>query len=157
MRTGTGRQARTMPCDCPYLTNSHHRRACSGPCPMRACAAGGGSQALPALPAWSRACPATCSSPAPAPSPPARCLPAASTSTPTRLAAAALAPSLPRATASRRRNVSPGALGPAGGGASPALGSGGWSALDVVSLGGELGCTGASGGTGGVTYRKGSC
>ncbi|VCX40115.1 unnamed protein product [Gulo gulo] len=71
---------------------------------MRACAAGGGSPALPALPAWSRACPATCSSPAPAPSPPARCPPAASTSTPTRPAAAAPAPSLPRATASQRRN-----------------------------------------------------
>lgn len=103
---GPGRDHAWRPASHPCLGSSRHRRACSGRCRTRACAAGVGSPALPTLPAWSRACPATCSSPAPAPSPPARCPPAASTSTPTRPAAPA--PSLPPATASRRRNVSPG-------------------------------------------------
>lgn len=115
VRTMTRSQAMTAPHDCPCLANSHHTRACSGRCPTRVCAAGGGSPALPTLPAWSRACPVTCYSPAPAPSPPARCPPAASTSTPTRPAAAAPALSLQPATASPRRNVSLGAPGLVGG------------------------------------------
>lgn len=122
-RTVTVSQATTTPHDGPSLLLSHHRRACSGRCQMRVCAAGGGNPASPTPPAWSRACPVTCSSPAPAPSPPARCPPDASTSTPTRRAAAALALSpQPAATASQRRNVSLGHPG-ASGGVSPALGS----------------------------------
>lgn len=110
-RTVTVSQATTAAHDPPCLDSSPHRRACSGRCQMRVCAAGGGNPASPTLPAWSRACPAMCSSAAPAPSPPARCPPAASTSTPTPLAAAAPAPSLRPATASQKRNVSPGPWG----------------------------------------------
>lgn len=99
-------QSLVLPC---LLGSSPPRRACSGHCQMRACVAGAGSPALPALPAWSPAYPATCSSPAPATSPPAHCLPAASTSTPTHPAGHP-ASFQPLAMASQRRNVSLGKL-----------------------------------------------
>lgn len=88
---------------------------------MRACVVGAGSPALPALPAWSPAYPATCSSPAPVPFPPAHCPPAASTSTPTHPAGHP-APFQPLAMASQRRNVSLGIWGcrsPRAGGGAP--------------------------------------
>lgn len=106
LRMVTMGQAMTTLHDPPCLSSSRHRRVFSGRCLTRVCAVGGVSPALPTPLAWRQACPATCSSPAPAPSLPARCLPAASTSTLIRQAAAAPAPSLPLATASQRRHVS---------------------------------------------------
>lgn len=110
MLVATG-QAMTALRALPCLSSSRRRRACSERCPTRVCAVGGGSPALPTLPVWSPACPVMCSSPAPAPFPPAHCPPAASTSTPTCPAAVAPAPAPPLATASQRRNVSPGPWG----------------------------------------------
>lgn len=96
----------------PCLGSSPPRRACSGHCQMRACVVGAESPALPALPAWSPACPATCSSAAPVAFPPAHCPPAASTSTSTPTHPAGHpAPFQPLAMASQRRNVSLGIWG----------------------------------------------
>lgn len=107
---------------------------------MRACVADAGSPAMPALPAWSLACPATCSSPAPAPSLPAHCPPAASTSTPTHPAGHPT-PFQPLAMASQRRNVSLGIWG-------LQVPRGSWEAPPVIggrALWGREGCTGAPG------------
>lgn len=95
---------------------------------------------MPALPAWSLACPATCSSPAPAPSLPAHCPPAASTSTPTHPAGHPT-PFQPLAMASQRRNVSLGIWG-------LQVPRGSWEAPPVIggrALWGREGCTGAPG------------